>query len=81
MKLKERVKEMALKAFEKNKISQEPVNDRDSVWFGRKEEYLEAKAAFYECFKCKKPFFGGMADCERDLELAENTKKEDLLCR
>lgn len=40
-----------------------------------------AKGAFYECYDCKKPFFGGEADCERDLNLAETTKKEDLKCK
>ena len=72
---------MGLKAYEKGKIDQAPTKDVYSPWYGRKEEYIEAKSAFYQCYKCTKPFFGGMADCERDLQMAENTKKEDLLCR
>ena len=40
-----------------------------------------AKAAFYQCHDCKNPFFGGQADCERDLDMAENTKKEEIKCK
>lgn len=40
-----------------------------------------SKCAFYECFECKEPFFGGVVDCERDLNLAETTKREDLVCK
>ena len=39
------------------------------------------KCAFYQCYECEKPFFGGLVDCERDLNLAEKTKVEDLLCK
>ena len=39
------------------------------------------KAAFYLCHQCQKPFFGGQVDCERDLNLADTIKKEDLKCK
>ena len=45
------------------------------------DEYVMAKSAFYQCNECKKPFFGGLVDCERDLNLAEKVKKEDLKCK
>ena len=44
-------------------------------------ENAASKCAFYECHECKRPFFGGLADCERDLNMAETTKKEDLICK
>ncbi len=37
--------------------------------------------SYYMCFKCKKPYFGGLKDCERAME---EEKKEfdpkDLVC-
>lgn len=32
-------------------------------FFGKLEELAVSKIAFYECFKCKIPYFGGMKDC------------------
>lgn len=37
--------------------------------------------AFYECFECEKPFFGGMVDCQAQLGVEENNKKENLRCK
>lgn len=37
------------------------------------------KLAFFECFKCKLPYYGGKRDCAQDLE-REETKAEELLC-
>ena len=45
------------------------------------EKWAWAKCTFYECAKCLNPFFGGLKDCERDLNLEANTKKEDLICK
>ena len=67
LELKEKVKALAQKAFEKGKIDPRPVKDPNSKWFGKKDEYLRTQAAFYQCSKCSKPYFGGLADCERDL--------------
>jgi len=30
------------------------------------DEYLERRIEFYECEKCKKPFHGGLANCQMD---------------
>jgi len=41
------------------------------------------KLSYYECYKCKVPYFGGMKDCEMNQEEAKNNgdyKKEDLVC-
>ena len=37
--------------------------------------------AFYECARCHKPYFGGMVDCAGQLNVEEQTKKEDLKCK
>ena len=41
------------------------------------------RCSFYECFKCKKPYFGGLIDCEQEMNAAEQrtTEKEDLMCQ
>lgn len=46
-------------------------------------EYAIAIYSYYECFKCKKPYFGGLKKCE-DLMAEENKnddfKPEELVC-
>ena len=37
--------------------------------------------SFFECYDCKKPYFGGMVDCQQQLGMEENTKKENLRCK
>jgi hypothetical protein len=32
-------------------------------FFGKLQELAISKLAFYECFRCKVPYFGGMKDC------------------
>ena len=34
------------------------------IYFGELEEFAMHNCTFYECHKCKKPYFGGMQDCE-----------------
>ena len=44
-------------------------------------EYALAIYAYYECFKCKKPYFGGLKNCEMNME--DDKKKFDpseLIC-
>ena len=36
--------------------------------------------AYYECFKCKKPYFGGMQDCSQAMQAESKMKKQDLMC-
>ncbi len=38
------------------------------------------KLAFFECFKCKIPYYGGKRDCAEEAERKEETKAEDLMC-
>jgi hypothetical protein len=33
-------------------------------YHGKLEEFCMFKMAYYSCYKCKKPYFGGMKDCE-----------------
>ena len=38
------------------------------------------KCAYYPCFKCKEPYFGGMNDCGDEAMMAADFRKEDLVC-
>ena len=33
------------------------------IYYLKFKEYALHQCTFFECFKCKKPFFGGMQDC------------------
>lgn len=39
-----------------------------------------AKLSYYMCFKCQKPYFGGMKDCDQANQDYVNFKKEELVC-
>ena len=38
------------------------------------------KCAYYMCFKCKQPYFGGMKDCEQNQMQEQDFKPEELCC-
>eukprot|EP01083_Nonionella_stella_P077621 212045_1 len=71
-KVQERVRIEALE-------EEDRVNDPESRFFNDPVSYGLSIYAFYECFHCHKPFFGGRRDCEANLE--EDVKPEDLVCR
>jgi len=56
---------------------------KGDAYYGKPEEYAIAIYSYYECFKCKKPYFGGLKRCE-DLMQEEakndNFKPEELVC-
>ena len=78
MELKVQNDQLVKKVETKGKIEMGPVTEADSHYFNKPQEFLLAKCAFYECKTCKKPFYGGLVDCERDLQLNETTTKDDL---
>ena len=81
LKLKEQVNKLANKVKSKGKIDMKPTKQENGEWYQREDEFVMAKSAFYQCWECMKPFFGGLVDCERDLNLAETTSKKDLKCK
>lgn len=38
------------------------------------------KLAYYQCFKCKKAYFGGMKDCIAAQQEGQQYKPEELVC-
>jgi len=61
----------------------ERLNNENDAFFGKHQEYANQKCSFYQCNDCKKPYFGGMIDCEQEAANAEQrtTQKEDLMCQ
>ena len=52
-------------------------------YYGKLAEYALHVCTFYECSKCKEPYFGGMQDCAEAMEAenAEESKEDELLCK
>ena len=45
------------------------LSDPDDDYFQQPEKYAMDRFCYYECFKCKQPYFGGKKDCQqRDQE-------------
>ena len=59
------------------------ITNPDDVFYNDLKGYALFKLAFYSCFKCNMPYYGGMRDC---LDAAQanqgdqNIKPEDLIC-
>jgi E3 ubiquitin-protein ligase MYCBP2 len=51
--------------------------DPHSPWYKKEEEFAMATYSYYECYKCKKAYFGGKKNCEAMLEESkvDNKKK------
>ena len=50
-------------------------------FFGNLMRLAEAHVSFYMCYKCVKPYFGGMIDCEQENTIEDTTRREDLICK
>jgi hypothetical protein len=75
------------KAFERGKFEgldkDEKMKDPNYVYFGKLQEFAVFKCAYYQCYKCKSPYFGGMKDCLRaqiDADANKEFKPEELVC-
>ena len=82
--LKAKVEELALKNAERQGILNDAaVAEKDGKFYGKNQKYANKKCSVFLCNECKKPYFGGLRDCEQDManEEQNNTQKEDLLCQ
>ena len=55
------------KAIEEGYDKEGRVVTEGDIYYGKLAEYALHQCTFYECFKCKQPFFGGMQDCAQAL--------------
>jgi hypothetical protein len=49
-------------------------------YYGNLPKYAMARLSYYLCFKCKKPYFGGLKECGNNLEADGAFKPEELVC-
>lgn len=56
------------KLLHEGRDKDEAVHQQESVYYKKPQEYAVAIYSFYECFKCRKAYFGGAKDCQRALE-------------
>jgi len=79
--IKEKVKEMAIKRAEYEGLDKDPrLKDPNDHFYNNLAEFAMFKCAYYSCFKCKTPYFGGMADCNDMAMRAGDFRREDLIC-
>jgi hypothetical protein len=52
----------------------------EAPYFGDLKKFAVFKCAYYLCFTCAKPYFGGMKDCIRAQQEQQEFKPEDLVC-
>ena len=63
-KIKAEVMTAAIKmAIEEGYDKEGRVVTEGDIYFGKLSEFALHNCTFYECFRCKKPYFGGMMDC------------------
>lgn len=55
------------------------LKDPDDHYYGKPEIYALDRFAYYECFKCKQPYFGGKKECEENRDRA-GYNPEELVC-
>lgn len=49
-------------------------------YFEKFEEYAMDRLAFYQCYKCTRPYFGGLKECGDNLEENGQFDKKELIC-
>ena len=48
-----------------------------SFYYNNLQDYAMHKCAYYICFKCQKPYFGGLKDCGDGFKVEEEEKKRE----
>ncbi|KAL4460977.1 hypothetical protein ABPG74_016449 [Tetrahymena malaccensis] len=67
--LYENIKKKSLDRLKfEERLKDEKLNDPHSPYYNQPQEYAMAIYAYFMCFKCKKPYFGGLKDCQRGLD-------------
>jgi len=77
-----RTKAMERLKYEKREKDERLIKVGDA-YYNKPEEYAFAIYSYYQCFKCKKPYFGGLKSCEMMMEEEKNQsefKFEELVC-
>ena len=62
-----------------NRLKDPKLMDSSSRYFENPEKYALDLYAYYECFKCQQPYFGGLRDCEQN-SVAEDRPQSEFIC-
>ncbi len=64
MVIKQDVETKALQRSKFEGIDKDPrLNEKADRFYNNLPAWSMFKLAYYQCFKCKKPYYGGMKDC------------------
>lgn len=67
----------ALQRLQFEGMASDPVlSDPSSIYYNNPEKYAVSVFAFYQCYKCKKPYFGGRHECAGN----EHFQPSELIC-
>ncbi|CAI2364881.1 unnamed protein product [Moneuplotes crassus] len=58
----------------------ERLQDENDEYFEKFEDYCMDRLAFYQCYKCKKPYFGGLRECGAALDAGDGFDEKELIC-
>ena len=73
--LKASVEEMAVKVAKTQGLENDKrFTSPTSTYYGNLLGLAMHACSFYQCFKCKKAYFGGMIDCAEELDIEEQSK-------
>ena len=76
MAIKDKVQELAQQRGKHEGIDKdERLQDPTDRFYNNFAEYAMHKCAYYECYKCKSPYFGGLADCENEAMRAADSRQ------
>jgi len=78
-------KEVSKQALERLRVEgldkDERIKDRNSKYYKNPQLFALDRLAFYICFKCKQPYFGGMRRCEEaGAQQNEDFNEQHLVC-
>ena len=67
--IKKKVQAIALESAQRQGLLDDPAfSEKGSEHYGKQQKTADAKCAVYPCHECKKPFFGGLRDCENEMQ-------------
>jgi len=79
--MKKKMHDMSLERAKYEGIDKEPrLKDPKDIHYNNLQSWALFKLAYYQCFKCKNAYFGGMKDCIAAQQASQEFKPEDLVC-
>jgi len=77
--LKRKVERMALDQLKREGFDNDKrIHEKGGKYYNNRELFAMDRLAYYVCFKCKKPYYGGMRKC--DAQDIDKWNKEHLVC-